>query len=132
MTADEYISKQSEDRATILSRIHSLILAEDRTVTAEVGLMMGKEMILYKERGYFKYGLASVKNYMSLHVMPIYMNSPLHAKYRQLLPDAEFQKGCINFKSAGDVSLEIIRRLFAEGAKVSIAATLEKRRKPAR
>jgi hypothetical protein len=32
--------------------------------------MMGKEMIVYSARGIFKYGLSSMKNYMSLHVMP--------------------------------------------------------------
>jgi hypothetical protein len=94
--------------------------------------MMGKEMILDKERGCFKYGLASVKNYMSIHVMPIYMNTPLHTKYRQLLPGAEFQKGCINFKDAVDMPIDVIRQLFADCSKISIAAMLERRNKPAR
>ncbi|MDB4920665.1 hypothetical protein [Mucilaginibacter sp.] len=47
--------------------------------------MMGKEMILYEERCYMKYGLASTKNYMSLHCLPMYMNPSLHAKYAGLL-----------------------------------------------
>ncbi|HET6255419.1 MAG TPA: hypothetical protein VFE32_15170 [Puia sp.] len=129
MTAADYISRQGEDRKAILSQIHYIILQEDRSVAAWVGPMMGKEMILYKENGFFKYGLASVKNYMSMHVMPIYGGSPLHAKYRQLLPEAEFQKGCINFKGSGEVPLDVIRGLFADCAKVSIAAMIEKRNK---
>jgi hypothetical protein len=129
MTAADYISQQAADRMNILSSLHSLILKEDPTVLAEVGTMMGKDMILYKENGYFKYGLASVKNYMSMHLMPIYLNSPLHAKYQVLLPDAEFQKGCINFKTGEAVPLEIIRQLFADCAKISVAAMLERRKK---
>jgi hypothetical protein len=129
MTAAEYISSQQKDRVPILSSIHSIILQEDPGVTPKVGPMMGKEMILYMERGYFKYGLASVKNYMSMHIMPIYGGSPLYEKYQQLLPQTEFQKGCINFKTDREVPMEIIRRLFADCAKVSIAAMLEKRNK---
>lgn len=127
MTAADYISKQAPDRRQLLSDIHSIILGEDSTVAEEVGLMMGKEMILYKEKKYFKYGLSSVKNYMSMHIMPIYGGSPLHARYQELLPQAEFQKGCINFRNAADVPRDILRKLFADCASVSIAAMLEKR-----
>lgn len=127
MTAEDYISKQDPDRRKVLSDIHSIILKEDPTVAEEVGLMMGKEMILYKEKKYFKYGLSSVKNYMSMHLMPIYGGSPLHARYQKLLPQAEFQKGCINFRTAADVPADILRKLFADCANVSIAAMLENR-----
>ena len=89
-------------------------------------------MILYEERSVFKYGLASVKNHMSMHIMPIYMDSPLHKKYQLQLPDAQFQKGCINFQNAAEVPLEILRELFADCAKISIAAMLEKRKKEAK
>ncbi|HEV9038388.1 MAG TPA: hypothetical protein VGQ51_17250 [Puia sp.] len=127
MTATDYISGQDPARRKVLSDIHSIILKEDSTVAAEVGLMMGKEMILYKERGYFKYGLSSVKSYMSMHVMPIYGGSPLHARYQKLLPQAEFQKGCINFRNEAEVPPDVLQRLFADCANVSIAALLEKR-----
>lgn len=125
MNASEYISKQHKDRQSILSGIHAVIMEEDSSVSQEVGKMMGKEMILYKENGHFKYGLSSVKNYMSLHIMPIYGSSPLHEKYQKLLPDAEFQKGCINFRNSSELRLDIVRRLFADCAKVSIAAKME-------
>jgi hypothetical protein len=127
MTAANYIARQDPDRRKVLSEIHSIILEEDPTVAEEVGLMMGKEMILYKEKQYFKYGLSSVKNYMSMHIMPIYGGSPLHARYQQLLPLAEFQKGCINFRKAEDVPMDVLHRLFADCAQVNIAALLEKR-----
>jgi hypothetical protein len=128
MNVADYISKQGEDRQHILASLHSILLKEDPTVVAEVGTMMGKEMILYKEKGHFKYGLASVKNYMSMHIMPIYGGSPLHKRYQVLLPEMEFQKGCINFKTASEAPLEIIRQLFADCAKISVAAMLEERK----
>ena len=129
MTPADYISQQQEDRKSILSRIHAIILQEDETITPEVGTMMGKEMIVYKEKGYLKYGLASVASYITMHVMPIYGGSPLHAKYQALLPGMKIQKGCINFKTDKEVPFEIIRQLFAECGKVSIAAMAEQRKR---
>ena len=76
--------------------------------------MMGKEMIVYTSSGMMKYGLASVKSYMSLHVMPIYAAGNLSAKYKLLLNEANFQKGCINFKLADQMPLDIVRQLIAD------------------
>ena len=42
-------------------------------------------MIVYNAPGIFKYGLPSVKNYMSLHDLPIYGSASLHSKYKALL-----------------------------------------------
>ena len=90
---------------------------------------MGKEMILYEERCYMKYGLASVKNYMSVHCLPIYMNVPLHTKYAELLPKAKIQKGCINFVDAEELPLETLTQLITDCSAISIAAMLENRKK---
>lgn len=85
--------------------------------------MMGKEMIVYKEGGFFKYALANMKHYMTLHAMPMYAFPAILKKYRGLLPDVTFQKGCVNFKmpkrclsissksSSGIVQKRIMRHL---------------------
>jgi len=67
-----------------------------------------------------------VKDYMSLHCMPIYMNSPLHAKYQALLPGASFQKGCINFKTEGEMPLDVTSQLITDCAPVDLIAIREK------
>jgi hypothetical protein len=82
--------------------------------------MMGKEMIVYKTSGIFKYGLSSVKKYMSLHVMPIYGSSVLYAKYKNLLQSANFQKGCINFKNAEEMPLEIVKQLIKDCSTIDL------------
>ena len=76
-----------------------------------------------------KYGLASTKNYMSLHCLPMYMNPPLHAKYTELLSEAKFQKGCINFTDAAAVPPAIITALITDCSSISIASMLENRKK---
>ena len=125
MLIESYIEKQEFGRREILSAIHHIITEGDKKAIASVGTMMGKEMIIYKVGGVFKYGLSSVVNYMSLHAMPIYGSSLLHSKYVKLLDKAKFQKGCINFKSWDQMPLEIVRQLIEDCAKIDLAAIIE-------
>ena len=129
MTPSNYIQEQAEERRALLTSLHDVITGSDDSVIPAVESMMGKQMILYKERGYMKYGLAAVKAYMSLHCMPIYMNPALHAKYVALLPDAKFQKGCINFTNSSEIPLAIISALITDCSTISIADMLESRKR---
>ena len=78
MSISEFISTQPEDRQALLSQLHKIITQKDKTVTPVIAPMMGKEMIIYNAPGSFKYGLSSVKNYMSLHVLPMYASPVLY------------------------------------------------------
>jgi hypothetical protein len=125
MTITEFIAAQAPERQGLLIKIHILIIEEDISVDAAVGKMMGQEMILYNSPGTFKYGLASPQKYMSLHALPLYAVPAIHAKYKELLPNAAFQKGCINFTDETQVPLEILRMLIADCAKIDLAALRE-------
>ena len=57
---------------------------------------------------------------MSLHVLPIYGSAVLYEKYKNLLKTANFQKGCINFKSEGDMPLEILKQLIHDCSKIDL------------
>jgi hypothetical protein len=129
MEISAFISTRPAERQETLTAIHEAILANDPSVVALIKPMMGKEMILYEERCYMKYGLASAKNYMSLHCLPMYMNPALHAKYITQLPDAKFQKGCINFEQGDALTLSVLTALIKECSSVNIAEVLENRKK---
>ncbi len=129
MNVSEYIRSMPSDRQALLTALHETIMTNDPGVSPVVKPMMGKEMILYEERSYMKYGLASTKNYMSLHCLPMYMNPTLHAKYAELLSAAKFQKGCINFTDKAAMPPAIVAALIADCSSISIAAMLENRKK---
>jgi hypothetical protein len=129
MTIAEFIKGLPAERQATITELHELILANDPSVTPVIKPMMGKEMILYEERGYMKYGLASVKSHMSLHCLPMYMNPALHTKYESLLPDAKFQKGCINFANGAEMPPAIVTNLIIDCSSVNIAEVLENRKK---
>ena len=125
MSISEFISTQPEDRQALLSQLHEIIIQKDKTVTAVIAPMMGKEMIIYNAPGTFKYGLASVKKYMSLHVLPMYGSPIIYEKYKALLKDASFQKGCINFKNKDEMPLKIVKELITDCSKIDLRAIRE-------
>ena len=125
MTNIKFLAKQDTNRKKILSGIHKIIIETDKNVKAEDGKMMGKEMILYKTDGIFKYGLSSVNQYMSLHLMPIYGSSKLHSKYENLLKQAKFQKGCINFRNEEEMPLEIVKHLISDCSKIDMKVLMQ-------
>jgi len=82
-------------------------------------------MIMYKSKGMMKYALASVKDYMSLHVLPMYMSKDIFGKYQALLPKSKFQKGCINFENAEVFPLQIAKELIMECSPIDLVAIRE-------
>lgn len=122
MSITEYLESQGAERRRLMQSIHEVILNEDQSVEASLGTMMGKPMIIYNNRGFFKYGLAGVKEYMSLHLTPIYGSHDLCEKYRELLPRAKFQKGCINFRNGKEISLDVITQLLKDCALIDLLA----------
>ena len=125
MSISEYIAAQPEERQELLSQLHEIIIQKDKTVTPVIAPMMGKEMIIYNAPGSFKYGLSSVKNHMSLHILPMYVSTILYEKYKVLLKEANFQKGCINFTSKDEMPLKIVKDLIADCSKIDIRAIRE-------
>jgi hypothetical protein len=120
MNIDIYISKQPVARQIILTNIHKAIVETDKSVEAQIEPMMGREMIVYKARGMMKYGLSSMKNYMSLHLLPIYASQTLYSRYKALLNKAKFQKGCINFDNEVEMPLEIVTQLILDCSKIDL------------
>ncbi|MEO7121141.1 MAG: DUF1801 domain-containing protein [Ginsengibacter sp.] len=125
MSISEFISTQPDERQELLSQVHEIIIQNDKTVTGIIAPMMGKEMIVYNAPGTFKYALSSVKKHMSLHILPMYVSTTLHEKYKELLKAANFQKGCINFKSKNEMPLKIVKNLIADCSKIDLLAIRE-------
>jgi len=125
MQSQDYISKQPAERQELLNKLHEIIIQNDLTVIPVVEPMMGKEMIIYKDRGMMKYALSGVIKYMSLHVLPIYGAPVLHDKYKTLLDKASFQKGCINFENAEQMPLDIVKQLITDCAKIDLVKIRE-------
>jgi hypothetical protein len=123
MIPKEYLDSLPEDRKVIISKLRQLILKSDPLVKEVVAGMMGREMLMYMQGDFMKYALSSVKQHMSFHSMVMYGSSErfggggLREKYEKLLPKAKFQKGCVNFKDAIQIPLDITEKFVKEMAK---------------
>ena len=124
MTPKQYLDSLPEDRKAIISKLRGFILKSDPLVKEVVSSMMGKEMLVYMQGDIMKYALSSVKQHISFHSMVMYCSSTtlggngLREKFEKLLPEAKFQKGCINFKNAIQLPLDIAEKFIKEMAKV--------------
>jgi hypothetical protein len=124
MTPKQYIESLPEDRKEVISKLREFILKSDPLVKEVVGGMMGKEMLVFMQDDIMKYALSSMKEHMSFHSMVMYGSSlrfggsGLREKFEKLLPKAKFQKGCINFKNAMQMPLDIAEKFIKEMSKV--------------
>ncbi len=116
MTVTEYFNQQGPERKKILASIHKIIVETNKNVKPRIGEMMGKEMVFYEIDGAFIYALSSVKSHMSIHNMVLYGHKPVHEKYSKLLNKAKFQKGCINFNTAEQMPLDIVKDFMTDCA----------------
>ncbi len=123
MTPKQYLDSLPDDRKEVISKLRTLILKSDPLVKEVVAGMMGREMLMYMQGDFMKYALSSVKQHMSFHSMVMYGSSVrfggggLREKYEKLLPKAKFQKGCVNFKNAIQMPLDVAEKFVKEMAK---------------
>jgi hypothetical protein len=57
--------------------------------------------------------LANQKNYISLHLLPIYIYPELRAKFDAANKKLKCGKGCVNFKRAEDLPLAVIAEIIS-------------------
>ncbi len=122
---EQFLAEQPEAWQPMMADLNRIILSADPSVTPVVEPMMGKRMIIYKDRGSMKYALAGMKDFMTLHVLPIYGSPALSEKYKALLPKAGFRKGCFNFTGPDQVPPEVARQLFEECAPIDLVKIRE-------
>ncbi len=74
-------------------------------------------------------GLANQKNYISLHLLPIYIYPEFRAKFDEANRKVKCGKGCINFKSAEDLPLETIAEIISSTPAESYKAKIQSLKK---
>src|SRR5690348_11804518 len=119
-TVTDFLDELPADRRQALSRVRGVIRKHLPTGYEEV---LSKGMIVFQvpfERYSDTYNghplwyvaLAAQKNYLALHFMPVYRNTPLEEKLRAGFKAAgkklDMGKACIRFKSADDLDLGTI------------------------
>ena len=73
---------------------------------------IGPKMLSFKADGEWYIALANQKNYISLHLVPIYIYPNLKAKLDASAPRLKCGKGCVNFRKAEELPLDVIAEII--------------------
>ncbi len=122
-TPAEYIAQLDEPRKSDVAALDALI--RKTAPKLEPFIQMG--MLAYgpyhykyasgREGDWFRIGIASNKNYISLYVAACTDKGYVAETYKKALPKASIGKSCVRFKRLSDLDPASLKKLIREGAK---------------
>jgi hypothetical protein len=122
-TPRQYIDQLEEPRRTDVARLHRLI----RKTVPELKPFIEAGMLAYgpfrykypsgREGDWFRVGVASNKNYISLYACAADARGYVAERYKKKLPRASIGKSCVRFKKLADLDEETLQSLLRETAK---------------
>jgi hypothetical protein len=108
----------------LADRLSRVVAANDASVTRSDGLMMGEKGAVFHRAkdgaAVFAYAVTVGKNRVTLHAMPMYCEPKIHAAYKKRIKTGHFGKGCIRFKPAAEVDLDVIAAFVRDCARVPL------------
>jgi hypothetical protein len=124
-TVSDFIAQLPDDRRREVERVHALLRKHvpkgyEETLTSGMiaySVPLSVYPDTYNKQALWYVALAAQKNYLSLHLLPVYMNKPLEEKLRDGFKAAgkklDMGKGCVRFKRADDLALDTIAEIVA-------------------
>ncbi|HLU67840.1 MAG TPA: DUF1801 domain-containing protein [Kofleriaceae bacterium] len=121
-TPEEYIAALAEPRRSEIAALDRLI----RETVPELEPHIRSGMIGYgpfhyryasgREGDWFRVGLASNKNYISLYACAADDRGYVAERYRERIGKASIGRSCVRFKKLADLDLDALRELLRETA----------------
>jgi hypothetical protein len=121
-TPAEYIAKLEEPRKSEIAALDKLIrkLAPALEPFIHIGMLAyGHWHYKYdsgREGDWFRIGLASNKNYISLYICATDAKGYIAGRFKKELPKAKIGKSCVRFKRLSDLDQAVVAELIREGA----------------
>jgi hypothetical protein len=127
-TPAEYLDQLPEPRRADIADLDALI----RKNAPKLKPFIHSGMLAYgpwhykyesgREGDWFRIGLASNKNYISLYVCAGDENGYLAERYRETLPKASIGRSCVRFKRLADLDRSALAKMLREASKLSAKA----------
>jgi len=124
----EYIEKLQEPRKTEIAALDALI----RKTAPKLEPFIHSGMLAYgpwhykygsgREGDWFRIGLASNKNYISLYICPAAETGYIPESYKKALPKAMIGRGCVRFKRLSDLDQAALKKLIRAGGQAAAKA----------
>lgn len=130
-TPKEYLAQLEEPRRSEVAALDALIRKEARGFEPFIqGGMLAYGPYHYKyasgrEGDWFRIGVASNKNYISLYICVTDGKTYIPENYKKALPKASIGKSCVRFKRLSDLDKAALVKMIHEGATAPIPASLK-------
>lgn len=127
-TPAEYLAKLDEPRKSEVVALHALI----RKTAPKLAPFVHGGILAYgpwhykyasgREGDWFRIGVASNKNYISLYICAATEKGYVAERYKEALPKANIGRSCVRFKRLSDLDLAALKKMIREGAQQSAKA----------
>jgi hypothetical protein len=107
---ERYLSSLPPDRRDAIEQVWQVVRTSMPAGYTEV---VGPKYLTFKAGEDWCVSLANQKNYISLYLTPLYVFPKLKARLDASEKKLKCGKGCINFKSAEELPLEVIGEIIA-------------------
>ncbi len=110
ITYEQYLSNLPPERRGEVDQVWRAVRA---SMPAGYTEEVGPKYLIFKADDQQYVALANQKSYISLHLIPLYIFPELQAKLDASGRNLKCGKGCINFKRAEDLPLEVIAEIIS-------------------
>jgi hypothetical protein len=127
-TPAEYLAKLEEPRKSEVAALDALI----RRTAPKLAPFVHGGILAYgpwhykyatgREGDWFRIGVASNKNYISLYVCAGDNTGYIAERYKEALPKANIGRSCVRFKRLNDLDQSALKKMIREGAQAGAKA----------
>ena len=110
MAFDDFIAALPAERQQPAAQVWQLVR---QAVPAGYTEHIGPKYLEFRAGKDMAIGLANQKNYLSLHLVPMYLMPELQEQLAAAAPTLKMGKGCVNFNKVEELPLDALAELFA-------------------
>ena len=129
MTPDDYFAALPADRQTAARVLWETVRA---AIPAGYTEHSGPKYLEFRAGTEMCIGLANQKNYLSLHLVPMYLQPNLQERLAAAAPKLKMGKGCVNFKQVEELPLAKLAEVIAATSLADYVAMMQARRSASR
>lgn len=122
MTFDDFIAGLPAERQQPAAQAWQLVR---QAVPAGYTEHIGPKYLEFRAGKDMYVGLANQKNYLSLHLVPMYLTPELQEQLAAAAPKLKMGKGCVNFNKMEELPLEALAELIAATSLADYVAKLQ-------
>ncbi|WP_210517658.1 DUF1801 domain-containing protein [Hymenobacter terricola] len=125
MAFDDFIAALPAERQQPAAQVWQLVR---QAVPGGYTEHIGPKYLEFRAGADMCVGLTNQKNYLSLHLVPMYLRPALQEQLAAAAPTLKMGKGCVNFKEVAELPLDMLGQVIAATSLADYLAIMQARR----